>query len=359
MTWALVAVGGGALLGAGASIYGSSQAADAAQNASQAQVQAAHEATQAQLGIYNTTRNDLAPYNLTGQYASNALSSFMGLPGTPITAGLPSGAGGGANGANVDSPTTLNNIKQGLQSWNTAMPGNAQPIIDMINNGANLQQVQSALQSLSATTTNPRNTAFLNPLIQQASNPVNLPLSGFGQQPPGGAGAPGTPPGTNAFNPTAQLENWPGYQFMRDQGQLGVARQNAAGGRYLSGAQLKGAEEFGSNYALSGAVQPYLSNLQYLSSLGENAGAVTGNAGTQTGQGVASSIMSGGTAAGSGFVGAANAFNSGVSGVNGSIQGAIQNQLLSGLLTRGGGGGGLPITSGTGYGSAYGNAFGG
>lgn len=348
MTWATVAIAGGALLGAGSSIFGASQAADASQNASAAQVQAAQLAQQTQLGIYNQTRNDLAPYNFSGQNANNALSQFMGLPNSPITAGMASTAGGGANGANVDSATTLNNIKQGLQSWNQAIPGNAQPIIDMINNGASLQQVQSALTSLSATTTNPRNTAFLNPLIQQANNPAQLPLSGFGQQ-PGGAGAGGAGGVANAFDPTSILENWPGYKFMRDQGQLGVARQNTAGGRFLSGAQMKDATSFGSNYALSGAVAPYLSNLQFLSNQGENAASQTGAIGSAAGSGIASSIMSGGTAAASGFTGAANAFNSGVNGVNSSIQGALQNQFLSSYLNNSANGGypfpaSVPIT---------------
>lgn len=331
MTWALVAVGGGALIGAGASIFSSSQAAGAAQDASAAQVQAAQLAQQTQLGIYNTTRNDLAPYNFSGQNANNALSQFMGLPSSPITAGMPSSAGGGsANGANVDSATTLNNIKQGLQQWNTALPGNAQPIIDMINGGASLQQVQSQLASLRATTTNPRNTAFLDPLIQQANNPVQMPLSGFGQQPGGATGGAG---GTaNAFDPTSILENWPGYKFMRDQGQLGIARQNTAGGRFLSGAQMQDATKFGSDYALAGAVSPYLSNLQFLSNQGENAASQSGALGTKTGEGVAGSIMAGGTAAASGFAGAANAFGQGATGVNNSIQGALNNQLLGSIL---------------------------
>lgn len=330
MTWAAVAVGAGTLIGGATSLISSSNAADAASNASAAQVQAAQLAQQTQLGIYNTTRNDLAPYNFSGQNANNALSQFMGLPNSPITAGMPSSAGGGsANGANVDSATTLNNIKQGLQQWNTALPGNAKPIIDMINNGASLQQVQSQLASLRTTTTNPRNTAFLDPLIQQANNPVQMPLSGFGQTAGAGTGAGGT---ANAFDPTSILENWPGYKFMRDQGQLGLARQNTAGGRFLSGAQMKDATEFGSNYALSGAVSPYLSNLQFLSNQGENAASQSGALGTATGQGVASSIMSGGTAAASGFTGAANAFGQGASGVNNSIQGALNNQLLGSIL---------------------------
>lgn len=231
MSWIAAAVGGSALLNVGSSLLSSSNSADAARDASQAQLQASREAQQAQLGIFNQVRNDLSPYNTVGQGAVNSLAGYWGLPNS-------GGGGGGPNGANAFSALT----------------------------------------------------------------------------------------------------SYPGYQFQYDQGLQALNRNLAAGGRFQSGAMLKDAQTFGQGQAQS-SVNNYLDMLKYLGSLGENAGATVGNAGLQTGQGLASSIMSGGTAAASGITGAANAFNQGIGGVNNSIQGALQNQLFSSLFGGGGGGG--------------------
>jgi len=75
------AVGGAALAGAGASIYGSSQAAGA-------QSDAANSATNAEMAMYNQTRNDLMPYNTAGKNALGAWNSLMGLGGGTIDPAL-------------------------------------------------------------------------------------------------------------------------------------------------------------------------------------------------------------------------------------------------------------------------------
>ncbi len=66
MAWVATAVIGSAVIGAGASIYGANKAADA-------QTQAADNAANTQLDMYNTTRGDLLPYNQAGQQALNSL----------------------------------------------------------------------------------------------------------------------------------------------------------------------------------------------------------------------------------------------------------------------------------------------
>lgn len=73
--WAAAATAGAAVLGAGASLYGSSQAAGAAKDASKLNLQ-----------MYQQTRGDLAPYNMTGQ---NALGDAYGLARTGPTGGGP------------------------------------------------------------------------------------------------------------------------------------------------------------------------------------------------------------------------------------------------------------------------------
>lgn len=77
------AIGGSALIGAGASIFGSSQAAGA-------QESAASNATNAQLGMFNVVRNALAPYINSGAGAAGQLQSLTGTNpgGNPLTAAL-------------------------------------------------------------------------------------------------------------------------------------------------------------------------------------------------------------------------------------------------------------------------------
>lgn len=67
------AVIGSAVIGAGASAIGSSNAASAQQDA-------ANQATQAQLQMYNQTRKDLLPYNKGGQADFNRLNRLINSP---------------------------------------------------------------------------------------------------------------------------------------------------------------------------------------------------------------------------------------------------------------------------------------
>src|SRR3954469_12005829 len=73
--WAAAATAGAAVLGAGASLYGSSQAAGAAKDASKLQ-----------LDMYNRTRADLAPYAGMG---NEAMSNALALANSGRTGGGP------------------------------------------------------------------------------------------------------------------------------------------------------------------------------------------------------------------------------------------------------------------------------
>lgn len=68
------AIAGSALLGTGASLYGSSKAAEAQENA-------ANQANATQLRMYNQQRADLAPYTGAGVEGLNALRSYLGVGG--------------------------------------------------------------------------------------------------------------------------------------------------------------------------------------------------------------------------------------------------------------------------------------
>lgn len=213
-----------ALLGGGSIISGL-MGSNAASSAAQAQLQAAQLAANTQLGIFNQTQANLAPYNKVGQSAVSQLAALFGI----------------------------------------------------------------------------------------------------------GAGGPSS--GTANFA-TSALTNYPGYQFGFQQGNTALAQDAASRGLLLSGSQLQAAQTFGQNYAMQNAWNPYVSQLNQLSTLGENAGAQQGYIGASTGANVAQSQLAAGQAAASGIVGSNNALTTGLAG-------GLNNATLAYLLASKGGGGGL------------------
>ena len=85
------AIAGSAVLGAGSSLIGSSNAADAQREAAAqsaaAQREAADKSIAAQREMFDIGRADLAPYRETGVEAQNQLRSFLGLGGDTTAPG--------------------------------------------------------------------------------------------------------------------------------------------------------------------------------------------------------------------------------------------------------------------------------
>lgn len=176
----------------------------------------------------------------------------------------------------------------------------------------------------------------LAPYLNTGNSALSQLASIWGLNPSGGAGT-----GPNAAAATSALTQFPGYQFGLQQGQTALDHSAASQGLLLSGAQQQASQQFGQNYAMQQAWQPYISQLSGLASVGENAGAQVGNAGIQTGSGVASDQLAAGQASASGTVGAANALTSG-------LNNALSSGTLSYLLQGGGGGaqsGGMDVNS--------------
>lgn len=151
----------------------------------------------------------------------------------------------------------------------------------------------------------------------------------------------GGPTAATAAGATQALTQYPGYQFGLSQGVQALDRSAASKGLVLSGAQLKDTTQFGQNYGMQQAWNPYISQLSSLSSLGENSAAGVGNAGLTTGQGIAASITGAGNAGAAGINNAAAAGAAGQVGVANSLNSGLQNALLSYQLYGGGGSGGL------------------
>ncbi len=114
--------------------------------------------------------------------------------------------------------------------------------------------------------------------------------------------------GLNGGNPQSQLtalQNTPGYQFAFGQGEQALDRSAAARGMLLSGGQLKDVTGYGQGMA-SQLYQQTLGNYMNAASLGENAAAQTGNAGTAAAGQAGGFMQNAGTATASGYAGAAN-----------------------------------------------------
>ena len=155
-----------------------------------------------------------------------------------------------------------------------------------------------------------------------------------------------------SFNPTMeQLEQTPGYQFTQQQGNKALDNAMAAKGLSVSGAQLKGLDQYNTGLASQTFQQQYQNALQNFNTnygqaadqynraaglvgLGQNAAAGVGNAGIQTGSNIGNTLTSGANALAAGQIGSANAINGGLSGLGSS-------GLLYSMLNGGGGFGGI------------------
>lgn len=281
---------GGVIGGAGSLIGGNKQASDQKAAANKA-------ASTARLGFDYLQGSPIGQQYLPAGGAANAqIAELLGVGG---------GAGGygGSSGA-PDEAATLAKIKQGLQAWNSKSPGADSGIIKMIDSGAPLSSVSSALNSLQASTTHPTNTAFLDPIVEQAANPIRTQAGGTNGA--GGSAGDGLT-GNNAFN---KYLDSTGYKFQLGQGQQAITTSNAARGLLNSGATLKALTKYGQNLA-STTFNQYLNQLGGLSNSGLQAGTAIGNAGDQAGSTGANAIAQGyGNAASSKAEGTGGLFGS-------------------------------------------------
>jgi len=178
-------------------------------------------------------------------------------------------------------------------------------------------QAAKAQQNAAQTAANTQMSIFnqtsanLAPYNQMGQSAVSQLASLFGLGGSNG-GAP------NAAAATSALTQFPGYQFGLQQGTQALDRSAASQGRLLSGGQLKAAQQYGQGYAMQNAWQPYVNQLNTSAGLGENAAAMVGNQGVQTGANVGASQLAAGQAQASGTI-----------GTNNAIQGGLQSALLA------------------------------
>lgn len=146
----------------------------------------------------------------------------------------------------------------------------------------------------------------------------------------------GTAPG-GEFNQNftaADFQEDPGYQFRQAQGLKGVENSGAARGMTLSGAQLKGVDEYNQGFASNEYNNAYqrwstdlsnrFSRLSSIAGLGQASANGTAAAGAGAANQISSAQIGAGNAAAAGAVGSANAITGGIN----SIGNYYQNQQL-------------------------------
>jgi len=275
MSFAAVATIGGALIGANAA----GSAAD-----SQAASTAASIAEQRRQ--YDLTRQDFAPQR---QYGGNALEQLAWELGV------------GGNGR-VESGMDENALRQMLIGQYTTQ--NSAPAIAQGDSYFNARG--------EPITYGPEGNFDFAPLATQQGGQQSAPVvdeAGLRAeiQRRMASGGDGFTAGRSARSQDdlrAEALKEPGYQFGLQQGQQAIDRKVAAGGGRVSGAALKAAARFGTDYAASGYNAAYgrredrLARLQTLAGLGNSATGSVANAGQNSTNAISQAMQSQGDASG-------------------------------------------------------------
>lgn len=188
----------------------------------------------------------------------------------------------------------------------------------------------------------------------------------MGTSPATGAGGTATgttlPGGylTQTFNPTMEdLENYPGYQFQLQQGDLAVQSANSAGGSALSGPALKSLMSFNQGLAASNYSNYFnqfqtqqnniFNRLSNIAAMGQNAAGNLGTAGANLGSGIAQAQAAAAGSIAGGITGATN--NIGQSILLSNLMGQNNPYSAAGPSFSLGGGGSVVSDPGYGGGS--------
>jgi hypothetical protein len=338
-TAGLIAAGVGAVGSVAGSLINSSAAGSAADT----QSAAANQASANALAQYRQTREDLSPYRTTGGSALNRLGEIFGLNG-PSYVSVPVAQRGmsfqdGQPAPQAPAATGQYGLPEGYQVISGESGGGDIASIIRHYIADKDFNVISELPpgvppELAAAYFTGKN-AGTAPQQQQQQQMMQVPV-GSGGNPLAAYGLKGL-----TFQPTqAELEATPGFQFNLNQGRMAVANSNAAQGRGISGAALKGAANYATGLANNtlttqqGIFQQNLGNvlnpLMSLSGMGQNAAAVTGSQGLQAVGNANNALVGGANAQAAGMVGGANALSSGLSGVGSSAMNyALYKQLTS------------------------------
>jgi len=284
MSFVAVAIGGAAVIGAGASMYAANK-----------QSGAAGEAGRLTMADAERTRSTLNPWVTTGVSANSELSNRLGI----------------GSGVSIDDPAYKDIYNKMVANFDAAHQQRyGMSIYDPRADAASRDQALERLKQQA-----------MDQVSQTQAKPAN-----FGSL-------------TTPFT-MGDLTDEPGYQFGLSEGEKGIDRAAAAGSGRYSGATLKALTRFNEDYAgtkydaafardKSTKDQTY-NFLMGESNLGENAAAQTGAIGANATRSAADLITGGANAEAAGAIGATNAITG---GVNTGLNYYQQQQLLKTLGT--------------------------
>jgi hypothetical protein len=305
MPWLAI---GGSLLGG---LIQSDSAGDAA--SSQAASSAASIAEQRRQ--YDLTRSDYAPYRSIG---TNALRRLGALYGVGDGGGSSSGASGGLTEAQIRqmlAPQFTTTVQQQAQTQFPYSPREGP------DNGI-LGELAPAQPTV--------NQQGLDAAVQER-------MSQQGQQ-----GVAGGAQQTYNDGLDGPIELDPGYQFGLDQGNQALDRKIAAGGGRVSGAAIKAAQRFGTDYATTGYNAAYqrrqdrINRLSALAGIGQSATGASAQAGSAAANNISGALQSQGNASGAASLAQGNIWGNAINQAGAAWQRGRQN---SGFIPTAGVGG--------------------
>lgn len=291
MTWAAVAIGGSALVGAGASIYAGNKAAGAARSGANTAAQAEREALATQVMLQE-------PQRYLGYQALGDLSQLYGYGMAPYQTGgeILSGSKMGFDPLNVDGKGGKNPVYGGMVNPQTGevivyRPGTAER--DEALSSAATNYLRTGQGDISG---------YAYERIRGAID--QLRGGGYKYQPTQqGAGMAGTPTG-QAGN-FSRFYTSPDYQFRVNQGVQALDRSAAARGRLRSGAQMKAVTDYGQQ-AGSQEFGNYFERLSRMAGMGGAATNAVGTAASNAAGGIGAAAMNAGNATAGQYMNAGN-----------------------------------------------------
>lgn len=274
----------GAIVGAAGSLVGGKMQSDAAGKAGDASTAASRDAIQAQVAMYNQSRADTMPYQVTGTGALNMLAGMYGLP----TYSAPM-----SNGITITQPEPAKKKKRSL--------------FDKVTDPANLAG------QFGGTSYDPM--GFFSSGTTGGGGGLTISAGGGGGGIGGGAGGGVITPGTQLAD-YSQFYETPDYLVARDEGINALDRGAAARGGLYSGGADADRMTFGSNLG-SKAFAGFQNNLFRLAGLGGNANSEINSLGQNTVNQVGNSLTNAGNARASAYLRQGQAWNNALSDLGG------------------------------------------
>ena len=267
------------------SIISSVIGAGAASDAADAQTAAAGQANALQKYMYDTTREDQAPWRKAGGGAVNYIAQLLGIPGY--------GDSGGSS-KTLKAPN-LEDYARSLgrgERW------------EYVNPGANDSGV-GPQAGYYPTGGGGGNGGYDYEAYNKDLEAYNKAIDASG-----GSAEP--------IDLTEKLRATPGYQFQQEEGLQALERGAAASGRLNSGATMKGITKYSQGLADS-TYENYMNRLYSLAGLGQTSVQATGQAGQNYANQAGANLINAGNAQASGYINAANAWTGGMNSISNNL----------------------------------------